>query len=418
MEHKKIGSTFFLDEPFEWSNDTSLEIFADAIDEDEEDTAGSTRKSVKRNRISAAQRLHRDYFCEDPKFDDEFFEDRYRMPKSLFLKITQAIEARFEYFQEGYDARMKKSFTAIQKCSSAIKQLATGAPPDEFDEYLEMAQRTSRECLQFFCDAIIELYARDFLRRPTSHDVACLYEAHEARHHIPGMIGSLDCTHFVWRNCPMELRGQYKRGDHQYPTIMMEAVASQDLWIWHAFFGPPGSNNDVNVVMQSPLFLTERNGTAPKCPFVVNGHTYKRGYYLCDGIYPAWSTFVKAFKYPTDPKEKKFKKLQESARKDVERAFGVLKGKWSILNRPLRPHTIERIRKIVYTCVILHNMIIHNAGNAISPVHIRDPPIEPVFDEAALAEIRDEDTHFRVRFDLMEHVHAQQLPYLEVDDEV
>ena len=111
MEHKKIGSTFFLDEPFEWSNDTSLDIFADAIDEDEEDTAGSTRKSVKRNRISAAQRLHRDYFCEDPKFDDEFFEDRYRMPKSLFLKITQAIEARFEYFQEGYDARMKKSFT-------------------------------------------------------------------------------------------------------------------------------------------------------------------------------------------------------------------------------------------------------------------------------------------------------------------
>ena len=67
---------------------------------------------------------------------------------------------------------MKKSFTAIQKCSSAIKQLATGAPPDEFDEYLEMAQRTSRECLQFFCEAIIQLYARDFLRRPTSHDIA------------------------------------------------------------------------------------------------------------------------------------------------------------------------------------------------------------------------------------------------------
>jgi hypothetical protein len=138
-----------------------------------------------------------------------------------------------------------------------------------------MAQRTSRECLQFFCDAIIQLYARDYLRRPTSHDIASLYEAHEERHHILGMIGSLDCTHFVWRNCPTELKGQYKRGDHQYPTIKMEAVASQDLWIWHAFFGPPSSNNDVNVVMQSPLFLTERNGTEPKCPFVVNGHTYK-----------------------------------------------------------------------------------------------------------------------------------------------
>jgi hypothetical protein len=129
------------------------------------------------------------------------------------------------------------------------------------------------------------------------------------------MIGSLDCTHFIWRNCPIELRGQYKMGDHQYPTIMMEAVVSQDLWIWHSFFGPPGSNNDVNVVMQSPLFLTERNGTAPKSPFIVNGHTYKRGYYLTDGIYPTWHTFVKAFKYPTDPKEKKFKKVKSRLEK-------------------------------------------------------------------------------------------------------
>ena len=67
--------------------------------------------------------------------------------------------------------------------------------------------------------------------------------------------------------------------------------------------------------------------TKAKCPFVVNGHTYKRGYYLTDGIYPTWSTFVKAFKFPTDPLEKKFKKVQESARKDVERVFGVLKGR-------------------------------------------------------------------------------------------
>ncbi|PWA47861.1 hypothetical protein CTI12_AA495330 [Artemisia annua] len=42
---KRIGSTLLLDEPFEWSNDSSLDFFAAAIDEDEEDTAGSSRKS-------------------------------------------------------------------------------------------------------------------------------------------------------------------------------------------------------------------------------------------------------------------------------------------------------------------------------------------------------------------------------------
>ncbi|PWA44893.1 hypothetical protein CTI12_AA522610 [Artemisia annua] len=40
---KRIGSTLLWNEPFEWSNDTSLAFFAAAIDEDEEDTAGSSR---------------------------------------------------------------------------------------------------------------------------------------------------------------------------------------------------------------------------------------------------------------------------------------------------------------------------------------------------------------------------------------
>jgi len=32
------------------------------------------------------------------------------------------------------------------------------------------------------------------------------------------------------------------------PTIILEAVASYDLWIWHAFFGLFGSHNYVNVL--------------------------------------------------------------------------------------------------------------------------------------------------------------------------
>ncbi|KAJ0770237.1 putative harbinger transposase-derived protein [Helianthus annuus] len=147
--------------------------------------------------------------------------------------------------------------------------------------------------LEYFCETVCKRYGGEFLRRPTSHDIALLYQAHEERHHLPGMLGSLDCTHFVWRMCPTELRGQYMRGDHQYPTVMLEAVASQDLWIWHAFCGPAGSQNDINVLQQSPLFLAQRNGTAPNCPFQVNNHLYKRGYYLTDGIYPTVTTLTK-----------------------------------------------------------------------------------------------------------------------------
>ena len=65
--------------------------------------------------------------------------------------------------------------------------------------------------------------------------------------------------------------------------------------------------------------------------------------------------------------------------------------------------------------MILHNMIIKDEGRAISPVHIHDPPIQPFFDDQALAELTDSDTHFRLRNDLVEHLDALDLPHLEAN---
>ncbi|XP_071715185.1 uncharacterized protein [Rutidosis leptorrhynchoides] len=160
--------------------------------------------------------------------------------------------------------------------------------------------------------------------KPTSSDIARLYSAHEEKHGFKGMLGSIDCMHWQWRNCPVAWKGQYTSGHQKHPTIVLEAVASYDTWIWHAFFGVAGANNDVNVLNQSSLFDDIKNGTAPFAPFTVNGNTYTNGYYLADDIYPDWATLIKAYSTPTEEPRIKFKRFQESARKDVERTFGVL----------------------------------------------------------------------------------------------
>ncbi|GKA67634.1 RNA-directed DNA polymerase, eukaryota [Tanacetum coccineum] len=84
------------------------------------------------------------------------------------------------------------------------------------------------------------------------------------------------------------------------------------------------ANNDLNVLYGSLLFDDVLSNTTPEAPFVVNGRTYKKCYYLADGIYPTWSSFVKTFSFARDEKTLRFKRVQESARKDIERAFGVL----------------------------------------------------------------------------------------------
>jgi hypothetical protein len=104
----------------------------------------------------------------------------------------------------------------------------------------------------------------------------------------PGMLDSIDCMHWTWKNCPKAWHGMYcgKRCD---PTIVLEAVASQDLWIWHCFFGLPGTLNDINVLHRSHLFKKLIAGDAPACNYKVIGHEYSMGYYLANGIYPEWA---------------------------------------------------------------------------------------------------------------------------------
>ena len=87
-------------------------------------------------------------------------------------------------------------------------------------------------------------------------------------------------------------------GKSRDATTVLEVVVCEDLWIWHCFFGMPGTLNDINVLPRSHLFARLASGDAPACNYTINGHEYIKGYYLADGIYPPWCTFVKRIKEP------------------------------------------------------------------------------------------------------------------------
>ncbi|XP_071714987.1 uncharacterized protein [Rutidosis leptorrhynchoides] len=224
------------------------------------------RSYIPGDREGAAERLHRDYFAESPTFPKNKFNRRYRMQTQLFESIIS----------------------------------------------------------DNFCLCVTDLYQDEYLRKPTAHDIQRIYETHETRHGFRGVLGSIDCMHWEWKNCPVSWQGQYTSGHKKNPSPILEVVASYDMWIWHAYFGVACSNNDINVLNRSPLFDSIKNGFAPPSPFTVNGHDYTHGYYLADGIYPDWATLIKAYSSSTDEPSARLTRYQESARKDVERTFGVL----------------------------------------------------------------------------------------------
>lgn len=67
---------------------------------------------------------------------------------------------------------------------------------------------------------------------------------------------------------------------------------------------------------------------------------------------------MKGFKEPILISETHFTKWQEVARKEIERAFGVLQGKFQFTARPIHLFKMNDICLRMATCIVLHNMCV------------------------------------------------------------
>ncbi|XP_047942911.1 uncharacterized protein LOC125189704 [Salvia hispanica] len=113
---------------------------------------------------------------------------------------------------------------------------------------------------------------------------------------------------------------------------------------------------------------------------------------------------------------------QEAARKDVERAFGVLQSRWAVVKGPSRQWYIPNIGDVMYACIIMHNMIVENEaakltqwtneddtgagprhGVATANVNMGVPHGE-VKRMRAFTDMRQTDSHVRLQHDIIEEV--------------
>ena len=110
-----------------------------------------------------------------------------------------------------------------------MRVIAYGIPVDYTDEYLRIGEDTTLKCVRIFAKTVIRVFGPEYLRAPNEEDTKRLMAMNEARG-WPGMLGSVDCMHWNWKNYPKDWAGQYTSHHHK-PTIILEVVAFHDLWI-------------------------------------------------------------------------------------------------------------------------------------------------------------------------------------------
>ncbi|KAF8369763.1 hypothetical protein HHK36_032212 [Tetracentron sinense] len=107
---------------------------------------------------------------------------------------------------------------------------AYGVAADVVDDYVMIGESTSIESLRRFLRAVVEVFGEEYLRSPNNDDNSRLLAQGETRG-FPGMLGSIDCMHWKWKNYPVAWKCQYERGGHHDPSIILEVVTSYDLLI-------------------------------------------------------------------------------------------------------------------------------------------------------------------------------------------
>ncbi|XP_048420909.1 uncharacterized protein LOC125468710 [Pyrus x bretschneideri] len=110
------------------------------------------------------------------------------------------------YTEEDFRRRLRirtgrPGFSPHQKVTVALRMMAYGSPADLMDETHGISESTCLDTLQQFCDTIVQVHKDEYLREPNQEELNQLLRKAEDRG-FPGMIGSLDCMHWDWKNCP------------------------------------------------------------------------------------------------------------------------------------------------------------------------------------------------------------------------
>ncbi|KAL9667493.1 hypothetical protein QQ045_001854 [Rhodiola kirilowii] len=318
MDHFHFDESFNMyEEQMRAMDETSNSFVMDAValvtTGDEDDVQHRRRRpNQQRQRGPRGQNLLDDYFLEHPIFPERDFRRRYRMSRNLFNRIKTTLCNHDPFWHQRRDAAGVLGLLPEQKMTTAIRMLAYGSCADQCAEITRMGSSGTRVS-----------------RNDWKHQLHALT---------------------AWQGSHSGRKGR--------STIILEAVASYDTWIWLSFIGVLGAQNDLNVLHQSDIFDPLLAGISPQVTYKVNGSTYNNSYYLADGIYPRYSSFVNSIPNPHPEAEKLYTTKQESYRKDVERCFGILQSRWAILRHSGMFHRKSVLKTIMLACIILHNMIV------------------------------------------------------------
>ncbi|KAJ9540999.1 hypothetical protein OSB04_027505 [Centaurea solstitialis] len=161
-------------------------------------TASSSRMragNIERNRSAVNKWLMQDYFGENQIYTTEMFRRLFRMSMKLFEQIVEDLAEEYPYFRLRNELIAKQGFFSNTKVYFRYSEI--GLPSHLTSSW---GWEIKHHKIHNLCTGIMNIYGKQYLRKPTFVDVQKLYAAYEAEQGFPGILGSLDYTHWMVAN--------------------------------------------------------------------------------------------------------------------------------------------------------------------------------------------------------------------------
>ena len=303
------------------------------------------------------------------------FRQRFRLPYSSYLGLVEMCNQSFFFDQWSRHCEMKKfkkgaPLELLVLC--VLRYLGRGWVIDDLEEATCINYETIRQFIHTFIDwGSTELYDK-FVVAPLTNEELTDCSAEFQLAGLPGCIGSTDATHIIMECCSHRLRQLHMGYKIKHTARTYNLTVNHRRRILGTTTGHPARFNDKTLITFDEFVKGVRDGNYNNeyefelCDFDENKQEIKvkyRGCYLIvDNGYLDWSVTVPPMKTTNLYSYLRFSNWIESMRKDVECAFGIMKGRWRCLRYGIKLHGIENCDKIWMTCCALHNMLLEIDG--------------------------------------------------------
>jgi hypothetical protein len=149
-----------------------LAMFLEEEDEEgEEDEANDDRqwggsrpgKAPNKNRnFSQADRILREHYFsgEASIYDEHDFERRFRMPRSVFIRVYEGVVGRGTFIQHCLK-NGQPGITPLCRVVAAMRVICYGIAADAQDEIFQLGESTTIAAVKELCQHIVEIFGAE-----------------------------------------------------------------------------------------------------------------------------------------------------------------------------------------------------------------------------------------------------------------